>query len=252
VAVEGRAIFLDASDAEISGGLACAGCHPEGRDDGHVWHEVETRGAPFPIPVGVEPRVLAGGEYVAGVRGFPRQTPMLAGRVKAEGPYGWHAENPDLRSRIEEGIHLHRWNAARYDEAAMASASRSLAAFLRQGLVAPPREKHALTAIESSGKKIFEADETRCATCHTPAQDFTDRTPHILIWPPAAGFDDEPPGSGFKPPSLLFVEGTAPYYHDGSVATLEDLVANNQDRMGKTSHLSAEERAALVAYLRTL
>jgi mono/diheme cytochrome c family protein len=232
VAVAGRALFLDASDAEISGGLACAGCHPEGRDDGHVWHEVETRGAPFPIPVGVEPRVLAGGEYVAGVRGFPRQTPMLAGRVKAEGPYGWHAENPDLRSRIEEGIHLHRWNAARYDEAAMASASRSLAAFLRQGLVAPPREKHPLTAVESSGKKIFEADETRCATCHAPAQDFTDRTPHILIWPPAAGFDEEPPGSGFKPPSLLFVQGTAPYYHDGSVATLEDLVANNQDRMG--------------------
>jgi mono/diheme cytochrome c family protein len=250
-AAEGRAIFYDASDTEISGGLACAGCHPEGRDDGHVWHEIETRGAPFPIAVGVEPRVLAGGEYVAGIRGFPRQTPMLAGRVKAEGPYGWHAENPDLRSRIEEGIHLHRWNAARYDEGAMASASRFLAAFLRQGLVTPPRDKHALTAIEASGKKLFEADETRCATCHTPAQDFTDRAPHILLTPPAAGFDEEP-GSGFKPPSLLFVQGTAPYYHDGSAATLEDLVANNQDRMGKTSHLSAEERAALVAYLRTL
>lgn len=249
---EGRATFLDASDQEISGGLACAGCHPEGRDDGHVWHEIETRSAPFPVSTVVEPRVLAGGQHVAGVRGFPRQTPMLAGRVKAEGPYGWHAENPDLRSRIEEGIHLHRWIAARYDETVMASASRSLAAFLRQGLVPPPRDKRARTSIEDSGKRIFESDETRCATCHTPAQDFTDRAPHILLLPAAAGFDEEPPGSGFKPPSLLFVQGTAPYYHDGSVATLEDLIANNQDRMGKTSHLSAEERAALVAYLRTL
>lgn len=33
---------------------------------------------------------------------------------------------------------------------------------------------------------------------------------------------------------------------------LEALVAENGDKMGKTSHLSAEEKAALVAYLKTL
>ena len=45
---------------------------------------------------------------------------------------------------------------------------------------------------------------------------------------------------------------TAPYYHDGSEATLEDLMEHNEDRMGHTSHLTAGERAELVAYLKTL
>ena len=31
--------------------------------------------------------------------GFPRQTPMLAGRVAARGPYGWHGESADLNAR---------------------------------------------------------------------------------------------------------------------------------------------------------
>jgi cytochrome c peroxidase len=45
---------------------------------------------------------------------------------------------------------------------------------------------------------------------------------------------------------------TAPYFHDGSAKTLEELVERNGDRMGKTSQLSTNERRALVAYLRTL
>ena len=46
--------------------------------------------------------------------------------------------------------------------------------------------------------------------------------------------------------------GTAPYFHDGSAATLEDLVRSNRDRMGKTSQLGPDDQAALVAYLRSL
>jgi cytochrome c peroxidase len=56
----------------------------------------------------------------------------------------------------------------------------------------------------------------------------------------------------FKTPSLLFVGGTPPYFHDGSAATLEEVLEKNRDRMGKTSHLSPDDRAALVAFLRTL
>ena len=36
----GRKLFYGARDGYSSGGLGCAGCHPDGRDDGHVWHEV--------------------------------------------------------------------------------------------------------------------------------------------------------------------------------------------------------------------
>ena len=51
---------------------------------------------------------------------------------------------------------------------------------------------------------------------------------------------------------LLFVGGTPPYYHDGRVRTLEELVSTNDDRMGKTNQLSEADRAALVAFLKTL
>jgi len=89
----GSASVDDATDGITSGGVSCAGCHPEGRDDGHVWHEATlvTRrsglGAHFlgdadQAPVETTARV-----------GFARQTPMLAGRVAASGPHGWHAES---------------------------------------------------------------------------------------------------------------------------------------------------------------
>lgn len=55
----------------------------------------------------------------------------------------------------------------------------------------------------------------------------------------------------FKVPSLLNVEMTAPYYHDGSIATLEDSVkamAKNQLALD----LSEEQVANIVVFLKTL
>ena len=69
--------------------------------------------------------------------------------------------------------------------------------------------------------------------------------------PSRQGFADEDDRL-FKTPSLLYVGGTPPYYHDGHAATLEELVEKNHDRMGHTDHLKPAERAALVAFLRTL
>ena len=66
----------------------------------------------------------------------------------------------------------------------------------------------------------------------------------------------------FKTPGLREVAHTAPYMHDGSIATLEAVVAHYaggfRDRPGVDSslvrglELSAYERAQLVAFLRTL
>ena len=51
---------------------------------------------------------------------------------------------------------------------------------------------------------------------------------------------------------IRYVALTAPYYHNGSARTLEALIAENHDRMGKTSLLTGDEQRALVAYLRSL
>jgi cytochrome c peroxidase len=125
-------------------------------------------------------------------------------------------------------------------------------AFLRKGLATPPREERDLTDEERRGKELFMSTSTRCATCHVPETDYTDRTAYALkkIAPPQ-GYEDEPKNE-FKTPSLKFVVGTPPYFHDGRFSTLESLIEMNGDRMGKTAHLSKEDRAALVAFLKTL
>ena len=183
---------------------------------------------------------------------------MLAGRVAAAGPYGWHAQNDDLESRILEGTRLHRWLNPpqpweRLQTAAKQRAS-ALVEYLRTGLVPPPRPARPLTPQEERGRDVFSGAAKGCAGCHPPATDYTARVAVPLKQPAltaASAFTVEASDS-FKTPALLFVGGTAPYYHDGRARTLEELIAGNEDRMGKTSQLSEDDRAALVAFLRTL
>lgn len=248
VAARGRRVFFDAEDPITSGGSGCAGCHPDGRDDGHVWMEARGPMTEAPIFVG-GPAILEDG--------YARQTPMLAGRVAAEGPYGWHAQSDDLQARVLEGMRLHRWVNPEKPwvmlEDATQQRAAALAEFLRAGLVPPPRPAAQLSTDEQRGRDLFASAETGCAGCHVPQTGFTNRVAVPFKLPgPSAGHILEDPSNTFMTPSLAFVGGTAPYLHDGSVGTLEQLIQTNDDRMGKTNHLSEKDRAALVAYLKTL
>ena len=73
-----------------------------------------------------------------------------------------------------------------------------------------------------------------------------------LLQPPPTLALAVDPNDAFKTPSLLFGGGTPPYYHDGRAPTLETLISGNDDRMGRTRQLTEEDRAALVAFLKTL
>jgi len=261
----GRRLFYNGTFDVTSGGLGCAGCHPEGRDDGQVW--LETNVAPpargkHHTFVSASSVVSLSGDHASmpttgpdSVDSFQaRQTPMLAGRVSAEGPYGWHGESATLVDRLLDGFALHRWDEPpnRKDGRRLAEA---VAAFLRQGLVPPPRAPQALTAREQRGRAIFLSDEALCWTCHTPDREYTDRASYAVLpivdnHDLGEDFTDHEPK--FKTPSLRFVAGTPPYFHDGSAPTLADLVEQDKDTMGKTSHLSDEDKAALVAFLETL
>lgn len=84
---------------------------------------------------------------------------MLAGRVNAKGPYGWHAQNPDLIERLREGFGLHWWandNKTGADDEVIARGLH-LTTFLRKGLVPPPREERDLTAEEQKGRRSSSA-----------------------------------------------------------------------------------------------
>lgn len=249
---KGRRLFYAVGDVGLSGGLGCAGCHPDGRDDGHTWHELKSPESDRMIFVAEDHAV---GLAMEKPSGLPRQTQMLAGRVAAAGPYGWHAQAPTLEARAQEGFALHRWDGAQesdLDTPTSRLRAKALAPFLRDGLVPPPAIGRPLTEQEELGKKLFVSERTKCATCHVPDKGYTDRFPQPLrALPTRRGFAEEA-NLAFKTPPLLGVGGTPPYYHDGSVPTLEALIDLNHDRMGSTDTLSGVERAALVAFLKTL
>jgi mono/diheme cytochrome c family protein len=241
----GRRLFFDASDNDMSLGVGCAGCHPDGRDDGHVWHELGS-GVYRAFP---EHQVWVD----VHAKGEARQTPMLAGRVDAEGPYGWRGESPTLEQRILHGFTLHHWWPAGWGlDHRSVPRMQALARYLREGLVPPPENRRELDDVELRGKELFEDETVGCAGCHAPASDYTDRqrVELDLRAPSPAYVGKERPL--YRTPSLRFVAGTEPYLHDGSVATLADLLGSSHDRMGMTSQLDAADRAALTAFLATL
>ena len=121
------------------------------------------------------------------------------------------------------------------------------------------------TELEQQGRDLFNG-RARCAECHT-GSNFSDGLFHNV------GFlSGEDQGRfvttansldrfKFKTPSLRNIERTAPYFHDGSVATLEAVVAlyntasqltQNRDAVIAPLGLNATEERALVAYLKTL
>jgi DNA-binding beta-propeller fold protein YncE len=99
------------------------------------------------------------------------------------------------------------------------------------------------------GEKLFRRRDTACATCHEPGL-FTDlRSYNVSTEGPFDHGDKE-----FDTPTLVELWRTAPYLHDGSAATLREVLTtrNPKDEHGKTSHLSPGEIDDLVQYLLSL
>jgi hypothetical protein len=56
----------------------------------------------------------------------------------------------------------------------------------------------------------------------------------------------------YATPSLRFVGGTGPYFHDGRYPTLHKLLVSNDPNMGRARDLPAAEIDALEKYLESL
>jgi cytochrome c peroxidase len=155
--------------------------------------------------------------------------------------------------------------------------ARAIAAFERT-LVAGGSAFDRLATVGDSAALLPEArrglelfrGRARCIVCHEPPL-FTEERFHNtgVAWrngPPADSgryevsrrADDV---GAFKTPTLREVERTAPYMHDGSIATLEEVV-DFYDRGGipnpyldpliRPLRLTSEEKQALLAFLRSL
>jgi cytochrome c peroxidase len=103
------------------------------------------------------------------------------------------------------------------------------------------------SALVAEGRDLFESSSTGCASCHMSDGTFTDGNSHD-VKSKAKG----DPHRRFDTPSLRFVSGTAPYFHDGRYTTLRALLVGSDGKMGHTAKLSSEQLDALEAYLKTL
>jgi len=105
-----------------------------------------------------------------------------------------------------------------------------------------------LSASALRGKRLFEDARVGCADCHPPGL-FTSLQSYDVgtrsAWDHTSAFDT---------PSLIEMWRTAPYLHDGSAATVNDVLTkrNPHDQHGRTSHLTPAELADLADYLLSL
>jgi len=229
----GRRIFHNARNSHLNGNdeFACATCHLEGTEDKQIW-------------------LVPGGQ---------RQTPSLAGRLADTAPFNWNGSEQALKDNMSETIERMGGLGLTSQELA------DLEQFLLHGLT-PPRNPHlagdGLSEVQAFGKTIFERADVGCATCHA-GEATTDGLGHdvgtesvveeqLRILTAELFGESLAEPVRLNTPSLRGLFYTAPYLHDGSAATLHDVLTQTATTMGRTDHLSDEERDALVAYLLTL
>lgn len=142
-------------------------------------------------------------------------------------------------------------------------------AFAEYSRLLTASEKLPMSESAVRGKVLFFSDKSRCATCHVGAN-FTDEKYHNL----GVGMDAKEPDLGrfaeskdekdrgaFKTPTLRNIVQTAPYMHDGSQKTLEEVVEwyakgghpnpHLSDKIVKLE-LSEQDKKDLVEFMRAL
>ncbi len=154
--------------------------------------------------------------------------------------------------------------------------ARALASYVRTILSGDSRydryvagDTEALNDTERLGLEVFRG-KGNCVTCHLGPNLTDERFHNTGVGYEDGRFEDdgrfgvsgrESDRGAFKTPTLRNVAQTAPYMHDGSIATLEDVIDDYDnggtpnpylDREIRKLGLTVAEKAALAAFMRTL
>ncbi len=216
----------------FQGQIGCANCHIDSTFDGLTW-DLEPDG--FGVDI-VENKLLEG--------------------IKNVGPYKWNGANPDIPTECGPRTEKYFWRSENYDGRTLTD----LVTYIRSLQPRPNRWRAPdgeLTAAEEHGKAIFERDKdnfgkpipetNRCSYCHIGPEG-TDRKLSDV------GTKKPTDRSGFlKTPQLTNIGLMAPYLHDGSAPSLEEIwtVFNPEDKHGRTNDLTKNQLNDLIEYLRT-
>ncbi|WKZ66387.1 MAG: cytochrome c peroxidase [Flavobacteriales bacterium] len=161
------------------------------------------------------------------------------------------------------GVELDAWALSR----ALASYERTLVSGWSRWDRWMAGEAGALSESEVRGWQLFNSAAVGCGSCHS-GFDLSDHAYHNV----GQYLDYADPGRGritldpgdegkFKTPTLRNIARTAPYMHDGSMATLEQVVDffaagglphANRDPLMQSFALSPDDKADLIAFLRAL
>jgi cytochrome c peroxidase len=227
----GKKLFFD-TRLSSNGSMSCSSCHQHelGWTDGKslspkVDGSINTRHSPSLYNVGYQPHFYWDGRAAT-----------LEGNVEAAWK-GHMGGDPAAMAQKLAGIDAY---GKEFQSAFGAAPSgpfmvEALASFVRSLVSGGSRfdqfqagDTKALTADEQEGWKLFQQ---ACVACHA-APLFTDHLFHnVGIGMTAANvdigrkkIDDKAAIGSFKTPSLRSISKSAPYFHDGSVATLEEAV----------------------------
>jgi DNA-binding beta-propeller fold protein YncE len=173
------------------------------------------------------------------IQGTELQTPLLAGRLLGTHPFKWDGQDKDLQTSLMKTTVRLGGNGIPVSDA------RDLQAYLEAlPTIRVNQESNVATiSAQKRGQKLFNDKNVGCRSCHSgknysdgKSYEFSDDIPHV------------------NTPSLLGLAASAPYYHDGSAASLRDLVLENGSvhGMGRLQSLKNQEVDDLVAFLETL
>jgi DNA-binding beta-propeller fold protein YncE len=165
-----------------------------------------------------------------------RQTLMLAGRVQGTAPYGWSRKQGTLSTYISD-------TSSRLGGSGMPESDvHALASFVKH-IPGPPKRSE--SALAAEGREAFFS--AGCDSCHVAAVGTDAQSYKFSLDDPSSSYEE-----GFDTPSLLNVNATGPYFHDGRYETLEALLADPNSKMGSTASLSSADRASIRAFLESL
>lgn len=270
----GRKLFFDPVLSRDSS-LACASCHLPDRaftDGRSVSEGVDGRRGTRNVPTIVN-RAWGEAFFWDGRIGTLEEQVLQPIISPDEMDLSVRSALDRLATRAE---YRHRFRQVFGREVGRAELAAALAAYVRSIRAGDSRfdrvidgDPTALNELEQRGLELFQS-RARCTRCHFGAL-LTDESFHNtgVAWRHGLPADSgralvtgRPEDVGaFKTPTLREVPRTAPYMHDGSLTTLEEVV-DFYDRGGHPNpylddrirplDLGEEDKAALVAFLHTL